>query len=71
MDTEEGAGTTIYFTIRARAAEQPDDPAYIPVAASRNGGLSILVAEDERVNRVVVQRILEKLGHRAECVGSG
>ena len=71
VDTEVGEGTTIYFTIQARAAEQPDDPANVPVPASKNGGLSILVAEDERVNRVVVQRILEKLGHRAECVGSG
>jgi len=71
VDTEEGEGTTIYFTIQARVAEQPDDPAKVPVAASENDGLSILVAEDERVNRVVVQRILEKLGHRAECVGSG
>jgi CheY-like chemotaxis protein len=70
VDTEEGEGTTIYFTIQARLAEQPDDPA-VPVAMSDNGGLSILVAEDERVNRVVVQRILEKLGHRAVCVGSG
>jgi CheY-like chemotaxis protein len=71
VDTEVGEGTTIYFTILARAAEQPDDPASAPVAVSENGGLSILVAEDERVNRVVVQRILEKLGHSAECVGSG
>jgi PAS domain S-box-containing protein len=71
VDTEEGEGTTIYFTIRARSAEPPDDPAHAPSALSEKGGLSILVAEDERVNRVVIQRILEKLGHRAVCVGSG
>ncbi|WP_338668989.1 PAS domain-containing hybrid sensor histidine kinase/response regulator [Pseudodesulfovibrio methanolicus] len=71
VDTEEGEGTVIYFTIEARPAEPPDDPARAPAAFSDNGGLSILVAEDERVNRVVVQRILEKLGHRAVCVGSG
>ncbi|MEZ7196490.1 PAS domain S-box protein [Pseudodesulfovibrio karagichevae] len=71
VDTEEGEGTTIYFTIQSRLAELPDDPAHDQVVPSRNGGLSILVAEDERVNRVVVQRILEKLGHRAVCVGSG
>ncbi|WP_319582556.1 PAS domain S-box protein [uncultured Pseudodesulfovibrio sp.] len=71
VDTEEGEGTTIYFTIQARLAEQPDDPASTQLTTLSNGGLSILVAEDERVNRVVVQRILEKLGHSAECVGSG
>jgi PAS domain S-box-containing protein len=71
VDTEMGEGTTIYFTIQARLAEPPDDRAKAPVTMSENGGLSILVAEDERVNRVVVQRILEKLGHRAVCVGSG
>ncbi|OIQ50110.1 Autoinducer 2 sensor kinase/phosphatase LuxQ [Pseudodesulfovibrio hydrargyri] len=70
VDTEVGEGTTIYFTIQARPAEPSDDPVGVP-AATESGGLSILVAEDERVNRVVVQRILEKLGHRVECVGSG
>lgn len=71
VDTEEGEGTSIFFTINARTAEPPDCPGFVPAAASGNGGLSILVAEDERVNRVVIQRILEKLGHRAECVSSG
>jgi PAS domain S-box-containing protein len=71
VDTVEGEGTTIYFTIEARLAEQPDGPGNVPTSATKNECLSILVAEDERVNRMVVQRILEKLGHRAECVGSG
>ena len=70
VDTMEGEGTVIYFTIEASLAESPDDPA-VPASRSEKGGLSVLVAEDERVNRVVVQRILEKLGHTAECVGSG
>jgi PAS domain S-box-containing protein len=71
VDTREGEGTVIYFTIQASPAEIPDTPAGDPASRAEGGGLSILVAEDERVNRVVVQRILEKLGHRAECVGSG
>ncbi|EGB15707.1 PAS/PAC sensor hybrid histidine kinase [Pseudodesulfovibrio mercurii] len=71
VDTEEGKGTSLYFTIRTRIIESPDDPAGGPAAGPENGALSILVAEDERVNRVVVQRILEKLGHRTVCVGSG
>ena len=34
-------------------------------------GLSILVAEDERVNREVVQRLLTKLGYTPLCVENG
>ena len=71
VDTREGEGTTIFFTIEARRAEPPATIADPHGHQAGFRGLDILVAEDERVNRVVIQRILEKLGHRVECVESG
>ncbi|WP_272698943.1 PAS domain-containing hybrid sensor histidine kinase/response regulator [Desulfovibrio sp. Fe33] len=71
VDTEEGVGTSIYFTIDSRSVEPLFGAADSSSQTSAEDGLSILVAEDERVNRVVIQRILEKLGHQVECVGSG
>lgn len=45
---------------------------------SRDGGacgavrpLRVLVAEDDLVNRITVQRMLEREGHRATCVTCG
>ncbi|MBG0791003.1 MAG: PAS domain S-box protein [Desulfovibrionaceae bacterium] len=69
--SEPGAGTTIAFTVLAtplRGAEQEKKKLD---GSKKRKGLSILVAEDERVNRVVIDRILESLGHMATCVGSG
>ncbi|MCJ2166279.1 MULTISPECIES: PAS domain S-box protein [unclassified Pseudodesulfovibrio] len=70
VDAMEGEGTSIYFTI---VAKKVDAPAKAEVKPQRRfqKGLSILIAEDERVNRMVVQRILEKLGHVPVCVESG
>jgi signal transduction histidine kinase/ligand-binding sensor domain-containing protein/CheY-like chemotaxis protein len=45
-----------------------DDPAPLQVAAR---ALAILVAEDDRVNQLVVSALLESLGYRAAIVGDG
>ncbi len=41
------------------------------IAQSRSASLSILVAEDNRINQRVVLRLLALLGYRAEVVSSG
>jgi CheY-like chemotaxis protein len=70
VDAVEGEGTAIYFTIVAKKVDAPAKAEVKPQKRFREG-LSILIAEDERVNRMVVQRILEKLGHVPVCVESG
>ncbi|WPL15654.1 Sensory/regulatory protein RpfC [Thiorhodovibrio winogradskyi] len=43
-----------------------------PVTPRNNNlSLSILIAEDEPANRLVVDRLLTKVGHRATCVENG
>ena len=51
----------------AAAAEAVEMPA--PAAAA--GGLSILVAEDNEINALLVRALLQKLGHRPTMAGSG
>ncbi|GAB2507797.1 ATP-binding protein [Pseudoxanthomonas sangjuensis] len=38
---------------------------------ARVRGLQILVADDHEANRMVLQRLLQKAGHRVTCVGNG
>lgn len=70
VSSEEGKGTSIIFTV---ALEPCDGPAHLPESGRREEGkpLAILVAEDEHVNRMVVQRLLSKCGYEPTCVETG
>ncbi len=84
VESEEGRGTTFRFSIRAPRAEPrpasdlvdaadrnhaPVSPAPEDVAAA--SPLRLLVAEDEPVNQMVVLKMLEKLGQKADLVANG
>ncbi|MEM8557976.1 MAG: response regulator [Bacteroidota bacterium] len=43
----------------------------VPVATQEAAPLRVLVVEDNAVNQRVVTLMLERLGHRADCVGDG
>ena len=47
------------------------EPAAAPSAISATGGLSVLVAEDNEINALLVRALLAKLGHRPTMAGSG
>jgi PAS domain S-box-containing protein len=70
-----GEGSTFHFTIRFRAAERllAVLPAlhYKQRAESKGKTLRVLVAEDNKVNQVIVGRLLGKAGHRAAIVDNG
>jgi PAS domain S-box-containing protein len=47
------------------------EAAEIPSIAPAGGGLSVLVAEDNEINALLVRALLVKLGHRPTMAGSG
>jgi two-component system, sensor histidine kinase and response regulator len=80
VESEPGTGSRFHFTVRLGTATTPtaafDNPLSPAMYASRNPGddrkaLDILVADDNRVNRKVASRLLEKRGHRVVLAGNG
>jgi len=73
IESEIGSGTTVYVSLAFA----------IPTAVVKNSsedtkavlqprdGLRVLLAEDERINRVSAARLLEKLGHEVTAVENG
>ena len=75
LETGEGSGSTFSFTIplisaaapaAGEGAESPRGP-----ARSTKPGLSILVAEDNKVNQRLICRLLELRGHRVIICDTG
>jgi signal transduction histidine kinase/CheY-like chemotaxis protein/HPt (histidine-containing phosphotransfer) domain-containing protein len=75
VSSEAGRGTTFWFTVGldkdteerpAAATEAPFPEAPAPGLMGR-----VLVAEDNPVNQKVAARMLERLGYRADLVGTG
>ncbi|UEM22345.1 PAS domain S-box protein [Skermanella mucosa] len=66
-------GSVFHFTVRlgrSRAELPPPEPApAAPAAAGRRA--RVLLAEDNEVNRLMVVRMLERLGHRVDAVEDG
>jgi PAS domain S-box-containing protein len=65
VDSHEDAGSTFYFTIPFLLSDRPIAPHNEPVVADEAPvcPLSILVAEDNEVSRLLVGRLLAKQGH--------
>ncbi|WFS63161.1 PAS domain S-box protein [Pseudodesulfovibrio thermohalotolerans] len=72
IESEEGVGTTLYVSLPFEAAPATRPSVEIaPMRRCATGPLSILLAEDERVNSLVIKRILEKSGHTVTGVENG
>ena len=65
-----GGGSTFWFSLWLAVAEAPTAP---PDVAADTAGLdaAVLLAEDNPVNQLVLQRMLELLGCRVDTVGDG
>jgi PAS domain S-box-containing protein len=74
VDSEEGRGSTFWFTLPFETASPDQQPAESVRAAPvtpRTDGARILIAEDNATNRLVVLAQLKKLGYRATAVTNG
>jgi signal transduction histidine kinase/ActR/RegA family two-component response regulator len=73
VESEPGKGSVFFFTAQFRKAESPSLPVSPGPAADDTvtRTLSILVAEDNAVNRRLLVTILESRGHRVEAATNG
>ncbi|WP_305043947.1 response regulator [Geoalkalibacter sp.] len=73
IDSELGVGTRIRFSIEVD--QVPSDDALLGAVAavepSMTRSLKILLAEDERINRLTLERLLTKQGHEVQAVADG
>ncbi len=72
VESKLGAGSTFSFDICLKQAAQPEPlPDTTASEAEATPRSRILVAEDNNTNRLVVTRMLERRGHRVDCVHNG
>jgi PAS domain S-box-containing protein len=78
IESEVGKGSTFHFTIQAESTRKEPIDTFKPVPLSEEDiqenldrGLDILLAEDNRVNQMVTERMLNKLGYRTDVVANG
>jgi CheY-like chemotaxis protein len=68
-----GYGTTLYFTAQFQTTTESSEPA-LPAAwsvAMDEVPLRILVAEDNKINQLILERLLASRGHIVSTVSSG
>ena len=73
VQSQEGVGTVMSFTIPAPAAANPrvSKPKTPPAEVSPLKGRRVLVAEDNPTNRLVIRKILEKWGATVNMAENG
>lgn len=74
VESEVGKGSTFWLELTLPEADAEDltpvepDSLFIPTTSS---SLHLLIAEDNRVNQIVVEKMINKLGHRCTLVNNG
>jgi two-component system, chemotaxis family, sensor kinase Cph1 len=73
VESTPGIGSTFWFTVQCRPGEVPMvvAPALQSAIATEGRALSILVADDNPMIRMLISKLLTKHGHRADLVSNG
>jgi signal transduction histidine kinase/ActR/RegA family two-component response regulator len=74
VNSEEGAGSTFWFTLTLATAPQPLDEsaaALAPPPQAPGLGMHVLVAEDNGMNQFVAKEMLKRAGCTCEIVANG
>jgi len=74
IHSKPGCGTRVSFSLPLAVAEAESCRENVGRNSEKEhllGSLNILVAEDERVNRMIIERLLTKQGHRVVAVMDG
>ena len=76
MDSTEGIGTTVTVTTRTSIPEQQPEVSPAPASpetgeAAAAGPMRILLAEDNKVNQLIIQKYLKKAGHTVITAENG
>lgn len=70
--SQKGRGSTFYFTLKfEKGSETVEGQEHIPVLTKSTNPQKILLAEDDKVNQMVVARILKEKGHRVDVANNG
>lgn len=74
LESEKGEGSTFWFEIELPLAQVGDEATQKIKVKSNNkkrSDVSILVAEDNRINQMVILKMLSRYGYKAKAVNNG
>ncbi|HYF75180.1 MAG TPA: PAS domain S-box protein, partial [Candidatus Nitrosocosmicus sp.] len=72
VESEKGKGSTFYFTMIITVGRETSSTRQsIKTIAKTKYPLQILLAEDDRINQVVITRMIKEAGHFAETANNG
>ncbi|SOB58768.1 Histidine kinase [Pseudodesulfovibrio profundus] len=71
IESEVGVGTTVLFCVEVSRIEKPVETRDHVESTGSMQALDILLVEDERVNRIMAERLLKKMGHTVYSAVNG